>query len=141
MTAWHMHLSPPAYPGGFLLAVLIRVVAGSGYATGHPQNPAPTVGKPSAAEPSPFTGPKSLIVRRSRLHLPPIDGLSNVGIAAQVLAFIKPILTTSRPPAAFSAVVVALSVPVPAFSAVPALPVLGLVAVLVLRATILMRRD
>lgn len=27
MTAWHMRLRPPAYPGGFWLAVLIRGVS------------------------------------------------------------------------------------------------------------------
>jgi 2-polyprenyl-6-methoxyphenol hydroxylase-like FAD-dependent oxidoreductase len=62
----------------------------------------------SAAEPSTLTTAITLIMDEARLHLATADGSGNVGIAAQVLAFIEPRATLSVPAAAFS--VLALSV-------------------------------
>ena len=67
-------------------------------------------GNRSAAKPSTLTHTKSLIVGGARRHLPAHDRLENVGITAQVLAFIEPILTTPGPSAPFSSLVIALSV-------------------------------
>ena len=102
-------------------------------------------GNRSAAKPSTLTHTKSLIVGGARRHLPAHDRLANVGITAQVLAFIEPILTTPGPSAPFSVPVLALSVAVAALRAALSAPVIAPVlrattCVAVLRATISLGR-
>src|SRR3954453_20526291 len=82
----------------------------------------------SAAEPSTLTGTKSLIVLKARLHCTAHHSYANVGIAAQVLAFIER-RPTWVPAAAFSvpktavSVLVAISVSIIAVSIPVAVPV------------------
>jgi hypothetical protein len=67
-------------------------------------------GRKLAAEASPLSATKSEIVRHTRVYFAAPDRSANVGIAAQVLAFIERIPTISGSGAALFIPVIAISV-------------------------------